>query len=245
MIVRKPSKSRCLRAAAFNVGYPPPVEKIVALKTVETNPRAPDLRSHAAKHALIVINRKARRGLESPAPSSISFATPVSPSPRKRPGPGRTVSDLIRSHASLDLAIVGGGDGTLNSAAAGLVETGMPLGVIPLGTANDFARTVGIPLDPLKAAELIVSGAPPDIDLGEVNGHFFFNVASIGFSAELAGNSPSTPRSAGASSATRWSPPAFSPARGSSPPISNMTAPSRSFAPCRSRSAMAVSMAAA
>jgi len=98
------------------------------------------------------------------------------------------LSELISRRArDVDLAIIGGGDGTLNAAAAGLVFTGLPLGVLPLGTANDFARTLGIPADPVQAAEIIANGSPKPIDLGEVNGHLFFNVASIGFSAELAG----------------------------------------------------------
>jgi YegS/Rv2252/BmrU family lipid kinase len=101
---------------------------------------------------------------------------------------GETLSAVIsRMREACDLVIIGGGDGTLNSAAAGIVDTGLPLGVLPLGTANDFARTIGIPADPIEAARLILSTTPRSIDLGEVNGHLFFNVASIGFSAELAG----------------------------------------------------------
>ncbi|TCT05549.1 lipid kinase [Aquabacter spiritensis] len=97
------------------------------------------------------------------------------------------LSDMIRRRAgTCDLVVIGGGDGTLNSAAKGLFDTGVPLGVIPLGTANDFARTLGIPADPVAAARLIVGGTPRLVDLGEVNGHPFLNVASIGFSADLA-----------------------------------------------------------
>ncbi len=97
------------------------------------------------------------------------------------------MADLIRHHAGeFDLVVVGGGDGTLNAAAPALVDTRLSLGVLPLGTANDFARTVGIPFNLVKAAELIATGTPSPIDLGEVNGHLFFNVASIGFSAQLA-----------------------------------------------------------
>ena len=100
---------------------------------------------------------------------------------------GESISQtIVRHREDVELVIIGGGDGTLNAAAPGLVDTGLPLGVLPLGTANDFARTVGIPADPVKAAELIATAEPRPMDLGEVNGHFFFNVASIGFSAELA-----------------------------------------------------------
>lgn len=103
-------------------------------------------------------------------------------------GTQENISELISRRADhVDMAIVGGGDGTMNAAAAGLVHTGLPLGVLPLGTANDFARTLGLPLDPIKAAEVIARGKEHVVDLGEVNGHLFFNVASIGFSAELAG----------------------------------------------------------
>jgi YegS/Rv2252/BmrU family lipid kinase len=96
---------------------------------------------------------------------------------------------VIKRHAAAcDLVILGGGDGTLNAAAPALVETGLPLGILPLGTANDLARSLAIPLDPLAAAELITTAEPQPADLGWVNGHYYFNVASIGFSAELAGD---------------------------------------------------------
>ena len=101
--------------------------------------------------------------------------------------PDEALADIIRREADgCELVIVGGGDGTLNSAAPGLLDASLPLGILPLGTANDFARTVGLPLNPIEAAKVIVAGHLQPIDLGEVNGHLFFNVASIGFSAELA-----------------------------------------------------------
>lgn len=139
------------------------------------------------KRALFIVNPNARSGrkpinsvretLESGGLTLVDAA----------PAAGETLSAVIsRMREACDLVIVGGGDGTLNSAAAGLVETGLPLGVLPLGTANDFARTVGIPADLGDAAKLIVTAKPRPVDLGEVNGHLFFNVASIGFSAELA-----------------------------------------------------------
>ncbi|MCE4223168.1 lipid kinase [Methylobacterium sp. C25] len=94
---------------------------------------------------------------------------------------------IIRSAGGCDLIILGGGDGTLNAAAPALIKTGLPLGILPLGTANDLARSLGLPLDPLAAAEAIVTRQPQPVDLGWVNGHYYFNVASIGFSADLAG----------------------------------------------------------
>ena len=96
---------------------------------------------------------------------------------------------VIKRHAKeCDLVILGGGDGTMNSAAPALVETGLPLGILPLGTANDLARSLGLPTDPVEAAELIGTAKPQAVDLGWVNGRYYFNVASIGFSADLAGD---------------------------------------------------------
>ena len=86
----------------------------------------------------------------------------------------------------MDCAIVGGGDGTINAAAFGVIEAGLPLGILPMGTANDLARTLGIPFDLDGAADVIADGITRRIDLGIVNGEPFFNVASLGLSAELA-----------------------------------------------------------
>ena len=67
-----------------------------------------------------------------------------------------------------------------------MLETGLPMGIMPMGTANDLARTLGIPDDLIKAADVILAGHLSRVDLGEVNGHPFFNVASLGLSVDLA-----------------------------------------------------------
>lgn len=85
----------------------------------------------------------------------------------------------------VDRVVLGGGDGTLNAAAPALIETGLPLGVIPLGTANDLARTLGLPADPVEAAALVAANRRRRIDMGEVNGRPFFNVASLGLGVDL------------------------------------------------------------
>ena len=93
---------------------------------------------------------------------------------------------IVERGKDADLVILGGGDGTMNAAARGLVEAQIPLGILPLGTANDLARTMGIPEDVEAATQIIIDGNRRRIDLGEVNGSLFFNVASIGLSADLA-----------------------------------------------------------
>ncbi|MFJ5448955.1 lipid kinase [Pectobacterium carotovorum] len=148
--------------------------------------------------ALLFINKQARNGDSSARyvkellqQSQIGIVEPD----EKDTG---SCSDIIRAYADrVDFVIIGGGDGTLNSAAPGLVDTGLPLGVLPLGTANDFARTVGIPREIRQAVQVIANGQRRAVDLGEVNGHLFFNVSSIGFSAALA-------RGLSAKSKKRW-----------------------------------------
>lgn len=94
--------------------------------------------------------------------------------------------DIVRLREQADAIVLCGGDGTIASGAMAVMESGLPLGIIPMGTANDLARTLAIPMDLEKAADLIVSGWTQTIDVGSVNGHAFFNVASIGLSSELA-----------------------------------------------------------
>ncbi len=81
---------------------------------------------------------------------------------------------------NVDLIVLGGGDVTLNLAAGAVMRSGLPLGVLPLGTANDFARTLLIPEDIEAACRNAVEGVPHRIDLGQCNEVYFANVASIG-----------------------------------------------------------------
>ncbi|CAN5130330.1 lipid kinase [soil metagenome] len=96
------------------------------------------------------------------------------------------VASLIERHApDVDRVIVGGGDGTLNCAAGALVKSGLPLGILPLGTANDLARTLGLPSDVRDAAEVIANGHAREVDVGCVNGVYFFNAADVGLGARV------------------------------------------------------------
>ena len=85
-----------------------------------------------------------------------------------------------------DVIILGGGDGTISGAAQALLDVGRPIGILPMGTANDLARTLEIPPDLEQAAEIIAGGHRRRIDLGVVDGRPFFNVASIGLGVEVA-----------------------------------------------------------
>ncbi|MDZ7962667.1 MAG: lipid kinase [Aulosira sp. DedQUE10] len=98
----------------------------------------------------------------------------------------KRLTEMIQHYRNqVDLVIVGGGDGTLNAAVDSLVDTQLPLGILPLGTANDLARTLGIPNSLPEACKIIASGEQRRIDLGWVNGKHFFNVASMGLSVKI------------------------------------------------------------
>jgi diacylglycerol kinase family enzyme len=75
---------------------------------------------------------------------------------------------------------VGGGDGTVSAVASLLVDSACPLGILPLGTLNHFAKDLGIPLDLDAAAGTIASGRISRVDVGEVNGRVFVNNSSLG-----------------------------------------------------------------
>lgn len=93
---------------------------------------------------------------------------------------------IMQSAGHANMVIVAGGDGTLNAAAEAAVKTDLTLGVLPMGTANDLARTLDIPLTLAGAAQVIAAGKTRSIDAGMVNGHHFFNVASIGLASDIA-----------------------------------------------------------
>ncbi|HJS84842.1 MAG TPA: lipid kinase [Acetobacteraceae bacterium] len=138
--------------------------------------------------ALLIVNAHSRRG----GPDTVPLVTrvleragvPVLCRPYAK---GAALPDLIRGAADqVGRVVIAGGDGTLNAAAPGLLATKLPFGIMPLGTANDLARTLGLPLDLEEAAQIVAAGKTRRIDLGEVNGHPYFNVASIGFGVDLA-----------------------------------------------------------
>lgn len=135
--------------------------------------------------ALVVANEKSRRGRDvEPFVAALEAGgLPI----RREPCHRREALEhlILRLRDEIGAVILGGGDGTVNAAASALRETGLPLGILPLGTGNDLARTLGIPADPAKAAQIVLAGRTRLIDLGSVNGHPFFNVASLGLSVAV------------------------------------------------------------
>lgn len=96
-------------------------------------------------------------------------------------------------HRSIELVVVGGGDGSVNEAANSILarEGKVPaLGIMPLGTANDFATSCHIPGEPLESLKLALTGESTAIDAVQANERFFLNVATAGFGAAVTANTP-------------------------------------------------------
>jgi YegS/Rv2252/BmrU family lipid kinase len=91
---------------------------------------------------------------------------------------------------SPEVMILGGGDGTMSGLVDDLVGRKVVLGVLPLGTANSFARTLGLPLDVEGAIEVIMTGERRCIDLGMIDDDYFANAASIGIAPQIAETVP-------------------------------------------------------
>ena len=89
-----------------------------------------------------------------------------------------------------DVVVAVGGDGTLNEVVNGLDGFETPLGVVPLGTANDFARQAGIPADADHAMDVILLRKPVRIDTASLNGRRFLNVSAGGIGAEATAETP-------------------------------------------------------
>lgn len=94
---------------------------------------------------------------------------------------------IARDASRYDLIVCSGGDGTLDEAVTGLVqsEVRVPLGYIPAGSTNDFANSLKLPKDMLKAAEVAVTGRHFPVDVGEFNDDYFIYVAAFGLFTDV------------------------------------------------------------
>ncbi|MFQ5671520.1 MAG: diacylglycerol/lipid kinase family protein [Nitrospinales bacterium] len=107
-----------------------------------------------------------------------------------RPGDGESLArDAARSGAC-EAVIAAGGDGTIREAANGLLGESVPLGIIPVGTANVLAAEIGLEPTPECAAHAIAFGAAQPIHLGDLNGRVFLLMASAGFDARAVAGVP-------------------------------------------------------
>jgi YegS/Rv2252/BmrU family lipid kinase len=104
-----------------------------------------------------------------------------------QPGDGTRLGEqAIADGCTMVVAV--GGDGTINEISTGLINSSIPLGVIPAGSGNGFARNFLIPLNQLQAIKLLLNPRIISIDVGKINQHYFFNVAGIGLDAQISMN---------------------------------------------------------
>ncbi len=102
----------------------------------------------------------------------------------ERPKHATELARLALAEGS-EAVIAIGGDGTLNEVATALVDCPQSLGLIPCGSGNGLGRHLGIPKPDKSAYDTLLSGRHRSIDYGTANGHHFFNVAGMGFDAEI------------------------------------------------------------
>ncbi len=158
--------------------------------------------SFQPRRAALVVNTRSRTGeaafsrardLLTEMGVPVEAAYPVG-NPVRLP---ETVQEVLKE--GCDLLILGGGDGTVSSVVDFLADSELVLGLLPLGTANDFARTLEIPTDLRGACETIAHGKLVDIDLGLAGENYYVNVASVGLSVGVTQSlSPQLKRRAGA-----------------------------------------------
>ena len=144
------------------------------------------------KRAMLVINARSRRGAEAfdevRAKLSAAGIELMDSHAVRNP---EVMEPIVKAAiAKAPMVIVGGGDGTLSSAVDHFVGTDTVFAVLPLGTANSFARTLGLPLDLDGAIKVIAYGRRKRIDLGVIDGDYFANVAALGLSPLIADTVP-------------------------------------------------------
>jgi YegS/Rv2252/BmrU family lipid kinase len=148
-------------------------------------PRQPEA---AAARAVLVVNSRSRKGEQLYAEAEALL---------RKQGLELTASYPVHDPARIPvivkeavargerLIVVGGGDGTISSIVDSLAYQDVALGILPMGTANNFARGIGLPLDVKEAIEVIARGKAATIDLGKIGDNYFSNAISLGLSAAI------------------------------------------------------------
>ena len=144
------------------------------------------------KKVLILYNVKAGRGRIRRKMDAIEaqfFAAGWTPVPKMLRFGKNPFDNLEQQY---DLVVVCGGDGTINYVVNSMRSKGVdyPLGIIPVGTANDFAGAIGMHRNPVKAAQQIISGTQQALDCGRVNDLYFVNIFSFGLFTTTSQHTP-------------------------------------------------------
>jgi len=145
------------------------------------------------REAALIVNAHSRKGQalfqEAKVKLEAAGVTLISAHPVVDPG---TLSEVVKAAVSsgAPMVIIGGGDGSLSGTVDELVDKNCVFAMLPLGTANSFARTLGVPLNLDGAIDVIANGKRRRIDLGMIQGDYFVNAASIGLSPLIGDSIP-------------------------------------------------------
>lgn len=149
----------------------------------------------ASRRAVLVVNTRSRRGERSyseakrrlvDAGFTLDAAYPVRHAERM---PAVVREAIAQGHKFI---IIGGGDGTISSVVDHFAYANVVFGLLPLGTANSFARELGIPVSLEAAIEVITNGRVADVDMVLINGDYFVNTATLGLAPAIARSTPHT-----------------------------------------------------
>lgn len=137
--------------------------------------------------ALLIINPGSRLGSEAALDEGLDrlLIAGIQVEQLVSTSPAESCDAVNNCRNKIDLVIIGGGDGTISSMAKILYECQLPMAILPLGTANDLARSLGVATSLEDAFSAIINNQRQRIDLGCVNGHFFFNVAHMGLGVKV------------------------------------------------------------
>jgi diacylglycerol kinase (ATP) len=143
--------------------------------------------TNALRTALLIVNPNSRSGSDADMQEGIALleAAGIQLINTTSNSAEQTRRLIVEHCRTIDLVILGGGDGTISSAAPVLYQHQLPFAILPLGTANDLARSLGMSGDLLEAFQLIVKNHRSRMNLGVVNGHYFFNAANIGLGVRV------------------------------------------------------------
>lgn len=136
-----------------------------------------------ARRILVLLNAKAGTG-DDHSPQAVAEAlreAGLDPIVECVPGPRLAEAARAALGRDVEAVVAAGGDGTVSAVASALAGSSMPMGVLPLGTLNHFAKDLGLPIDLREAARALAEGTPRTVDVGEANGRVFVNNASVGF----------------------------------------------------------------
>ena len=144
------------------------------------------------KRAVLIVNAGSRRGADLFAEAREKLATAgIELVDAKKCKTAASMERAVKQALKkAPMVIVGGGDGSLSSMVDHFIGTDVVFAFLPLGTANSFARTIGVPLDLDGAIEVIAKGRPRKIDVGCIDGDYFLNAAAMGLAPKVAESVP-------------------------------------------------------